>query len=93
MMGRLDRDELEEKKCYDARYGQKFKSFRIGLQDGKRDAKAGKHLEKRTANPYSVPSEIWELLKKRARWEMGYQTGWSLIHQRNQKKKTKYKDK
>lgn len=90
MIGRLDRDSTEEKKCNDHAYGKKFKSYRLGLVAGKRDGhQKDLDLKTRGKNPYIIPTEIWELLKKRSRWEMGYQVGWELGRKKKKKKKVR----
>lgn len=89
MLGSITADEKEVKHCNDNRYGMKFRSYRLGLEAGKRDSKHKKTLEKMASNPYIIPSEIFELLKKRARWKSGYDQGWDIVSDRQRKKAEK----
>lgn len=50
-------------------YWRKFISWRKGF-------KAGKKGKSKVDNPYKLSEEIWTLLRKRARWQMGYEEGW-----------------
>lgn len=75
-MGRIDRDESEQSRCYNDEYARKFKSYRLGLAAGKRDgARTGN--EKLERNPYVLTPEILALLRKRARWEAGHSIGFT----------------
>lgn len=89
MIGKLDRDEAEEKRCYDSAYGKKYPSYRKGVEAGKRDAKHDAH--KREQNPFLIPIEIQKLLRQRARWFMGYEEGWRRAKLSKGKKKKKVK--
>jgi hypothetical protein len=77
MIGRLDLDNDEAKKCNNHNVGKKLPSYRKGFQAGLRD---GKQLEiqKREKNPYLIDPEVMLLLKKRARWQMGYEYGFQI---------------
>lgn len=87
MLAKLGSDEQEAKKCNRHSYGKKFKSYRKGYIAGKHDARRKDLPEGTAKNPYNLSEEVWELLKKRARWEMGYDAGWEVIHRRRLKKK------
>lgn len=91
MIGRIDRDVDAENECRDHRRGMKFPSYKEGLEAGKRDFRGLKNLEHKELNPYSLTPEILSLLKKRARWESGYQTGWMLAKERRKLIKKKKK--
>lgn len=82
MIGRIDRDETEEKLCNNYRYGMKQKSYKLGLVAGKLDSKNKKNLEKKAKCPFKIPSDILILLKKRARWFAGYDYGWQISLQK-----------
>ena len=86
MIERLDRDREEEKKCYDHNYGKKKPSYRKGFDAGLRDGQK-REVEQRTKNPYFIPSELRVLLKKRARWQMGYDAGWQIGGKKKKLKK------
>ena len=86
MIGRIDRDNEEEKKCYDMAYGKKFKSFKKGYLAGKIDAKKNKDLKNREPNPYLIDPDVLMILKQRARWFEGYDQGWQKISDRKKKK-------
>ena len=90
MISQLDRDKAEEHRCYDTKVGMTFKSFRDGLDAGKREAKLV-DLPKGGLKqcPYYLSPEVRELLKKRARWLAGYDTGWQLAKRKQQRKKKK----
>ena len=85
MIGRLDLDEQEAKKCNDHNRGKKLPSYRKGFEAGLRDGKQTE-IEKREKNPYLIDPEVMLLLKKRARWEMGYQYGCQVGHRISSKK-------
>lgn len=89
MIGRLDLDEAEAKKCNNHNAGKKLPSYKKGFHAGLRDGKQT-DIGKREKNPYLLSPEIMILLKKRARWEAGYQYGWQLG---SAKKKVKLKKK
>ena len=88
MQGRLGIDEGEAKKCNSHQYGKKFKSYRLGYVAGKRDRRT-KGVEKLAENPFKIPPDIWKLLQKRARWQMGYDMGWQMESDKKLKKKRK----
>lgn len=89
MIGRIDRDDAEEKKCNVRRYGMKFPSYKQGLIAGRRDRKRKAKLEPREKCPYFIPSDVLALLKKRARWFAGYDAGWQQVHLKKQMKRKK----
>ena len=90
MIGRIDRDEKEAKLSASHKYGKKFRSYRVGFIAGKKD---GKKLEEGPSakNPFPIPSEVLELLKKRARWQMGYDYGYQIGGRIKRKKQAKRK--
>ena len=86
MIGRIDLDEKEFKKYTGAyKRGKRFRSFRLGVQAGKTD---GAKIEDTTTskNPFPIPSELYELLQKRARWQAGYDLGWEIGREKKRKK-------
>lgn len=91
MQGRIDRDEGEEKLSATYRYGKKFKSFRLGYRDGKIDG-AKIEADVRKKCPFKIPSDVYELLKKRARWFAGYDLGWEQGRKRKKKKLKKRRE-
>jgi len=91
MIGRLDLDEAEAKRCNNHNVGKKLPSYKKGFQAGVRDAKATE-IEKRAKNPYLLTEEMRILLKKRARWEMGYQQGWEVGRKQRKVKKVRRRD-
>ena len=86
MIGRIDRDEAEEKNCSVYRYGKKFRSFRLGYRAGKSDG-AKVDAVGTTKCPFKIPSDVLELLKKRARWFAGHALGWEQGRKRKKKKR------
>lgn len=90
MIGRLDVDEQEVKRCNDHNAGKKLPSYRKGFQAGLSDGQKTE-IEKREKNPYWLSSEIKLLLRKRARWEAGYQYGWQIGSRKKKKRMAKRK--
>lgn len=90
MQGRIDRDENEEKKSAAYRYGKKFRSFRVGYKAGRKDGWT-REATAQAKCPFHIPSDVLELLKKRARWFAGYDMGYqdAKIKRRKQGKKKK----
>lgn len=88
MISRIDRDNDEEKSCYDLRYAMKQKSYKLGYAAGKIDSK-NKNLEKKAKCPFRIPSDILAILKKRARWFAGYDYGWQISSLKKKRKKKK----
>jgi len=91
MIGRLDLDEAEAKRCNNHSVGKKLPSYKKGFQAGLRDGKKTE-IEKREKNPYLIDPEVMILLKKRARWEAGYQYGWQLGSKKKKIKKVRRED-
>ena len=52
--------------AYNLKERLKDKYFRKGYE-------AAGHKESRVDNPYKIPDDVWELLRKRARWDRGWE--------------------
>lgn len=92
MISFIDRDEKEAKLCYSRRYGMKFKSYKSGFSAGKKDAKDKKNINGKTKCPFNIPPDVYDLLRKRARWLEGYEAGWNRVGAGKRKKNAKRKD-
>lgn len=83
MIGHIDRDNEEARLCANHAKCIKYPSYKDGYASGKADAR-DKNLVKTTKCPYVLTPDMLALLKKRARWIAGYQTGWNVINQKRQ---------
>ena len=88
LKGKLGSDAEELKKCASHKYGLRFKSYKKGYLSGKIDSKhhTSTREHERAENPYTLTPDVIELLRKRARWEMGYEMGWAVNHRRRLEK-------